>query len=211
MRSPLLVRTLLAAITAAALSQPALAGTAGPTTYSLARKAASAGDMSTSIHRDGTRETIKMTRANGWHSQTWFDFATHKEYAEDSNAPGQCSVIAYTSDGPPELLDPIPAAFAMAAQIPANAPRNGKASLGGIQTSVLKMPGGGEFWLDEAHHMVIKANIVMEGNPTPQTMFDLSGIRFDKPDAGMLAPPAHCKPIAGSANAHGGHAETGGS
>jgi hypothetical protein len=191
-----------------ALAPPAFAG--GPpasTTYSLTRPARNAGDMTAAIYRDGARETIKLSRANGWHSQLWFDFAAHKEWASDSNAPGQCSVIAYTSDGPPELLDPVPGAFAMASEVPADAPRSGSAVLGGVNTHVIKMPGGGTAWLDDTHHLAIKVEAVMESNSDPQTILDLTGIRFDKPDAALLAPPSGCKQLKGSANAHGGHAE----
>ncbi|MDN5923951.1 MAG: hypothetical protein L0H70_03005 [Xanthomonadales bacterium] len=197
--------------TAAADATPgaAHAATPVPTTYTLLRKAVSAHAMDTAIYRDGARETIKLARANGWHAQMWFDFTQHKQYGIDSNAPGKCSVIAYTSAGAPELLDPVPGAFSMAAEIPANAPISGKATLGGIATNVIQMPGHhGTIWIDPARHMVIKMKVVMEGNPEPQTMIDLTGISFDTPDAKLLTPPAHCKLLAGSANAHGGHAAT---
>lgn len=191
-----------------ALTAPAvLAGNSGGlTTYQLTRKATSPNAMASAIYRDGSRETIKLSRASGWHSQMWFDFAAHKQWANDTNAPGQCSVITYTSDGPPSLLDPVPGAFDMAAQIPAKAPRSGKEKLGGVETSIIKMPDGGEVWLDNAHHLAMKVKIVVEGNPQPQTLIDLTGIRFDKPDPALLAPPTHCKQLAGSANANGGHA-----
>lgn len=178
-----------------------------PTTYTLARPARGAGGMSIAIHRDGTREAIELSRAHGWHSHTWFDFAAHKQYASDSNAPGPCSVIDYSPDGPPELLDPVPGAFAMAAQIPADAPRGGKETLGGVTTRIIEMPGGGKVWLDEARHLAMKVEVAMEGSPTPQTLLDLTGIRFEKPAAASLTPPANCTHIAGDANAHGGHAE----
>lgn len=197
------------AISCAALLAPlALAAApAASSTYSLTRPARSASDMTIAIYRDGPRETIKLSRANGWHSQMWFDFAVHKQWGNDSNAPGQCSVIDYTSDGPPELLDPVPGAFAMAKEIPPDAPRSGTATLGGVATSVIDMPGGGKVWIDDTRHLAMKVMVVMEGNPAPQTMLDLTGIRFDKPDAALLTPPTGCKHTKGSANAHGGHAE----
>lgn len=180
---------------------------APPTIYSLERKAPSAHDMAVAIYRDGPRETIKLSRASGWHSQMWFDFAVHKQYVEDSNAPGTCSVINYTSDGAPELLDPIPGAFAMTAEIPANAPSSGKETLGGVETRLIDMGRGSKVWLDDNRHMVLKMMVVMEGNPAPQTMLDLTGIRFDKPDAAKLTPPAYCTQLTGSSNTNGGHAE----
>ncbi len=187
--------------------QAAAAAAVVPTTYSLVRPAISAKDMSVAVYRDGARETIKLARASGWHSQLWFDFSVHKQWGSDSNAPGQCSVIAYTSDGPPELLDPVAGAFAMAKEIPADAPRSGTAMLGDVATSTIAMPGGGTVWLDESRHLAMKVMVVMEGNPQPQTMIDLTGIRFEKPDAALLTPPTGCKQLVGSANANGGHAE----
>ena len=199
-------KPLLALIVVATL--PLSAVCAAPTqTYSFTRKAASASDMTIAVYRDGPLETIKLSRASGWHSQMWLDFAAHKQYADDSGAPGQCSVITYTSDSPPELLDPVPGAFDMAAQIPADAPATGKEKFGDIDTRIIDTPGGGKVWIDDTRHLVIKLQVVMEGNPKPQTMIDLTGIRFDKPDPALLTPPARCKPIVGSANAHGGHAE----
>lgn len=178
-----------------------------PTTYSLVSKAPTGNNMAVSIYRDGPREMIKLSRANGWHSEQWFDFAAHKQYVEDSNAPGKCSVINYTSDAAPELLDPIPGASSMAAEIPPNAPSSGKETLGGVETRIIDMGGGSKVWLDDSRHMVIKAMVVMENNPAPQTMLDITGVSFDKPDASLLTPPANCQKISGSSNAHGGHAE----
>ena len=180
---------------------------APPTIYSLERKAPSPHDMAVAIYRDGPRETIKLSRASGWHSQMWFDFAAHKQYVEDSNAPGKCSAITYTSDAAPELLDPIPGAFALTAEIPANAPSSGREILGGVETRVIDMGGGSKVWLDDNRHMVLKMMVVMQGNPAPQTMLDLTGIRFDKPDTAKLTPPAHCTQLTGTSNTNGGHAE----
>jgi hypothetical protein len=185
------------------------AGPGAPTTYSLDKPARSASDMSIAIHRDGARETIKLSRANGWHSQMWFDFATHKQYAVDSNAPGQCSVIDYTSDGPPGLLDPVAGASdgdEMVTEIQAHATGTSKDTLGGIATRVISAPGA-KVWIDDAHHFVMKAEVVMDGSTQPQTLFDFTGISFAKPDPALLTPPAHCKHINGSSNANGGHAE----
>lgn len=208
MNTSLSLRIALACTCVGLAAQPACAaGPGAPTTYTLTRPAASTDDMNVSIYRDGARETIKMSRANGWHMQEWFDFAQHKQYATDSNAPGQCSVIAYTSDGPPELLDPVAGASGMASQIPANVPGAGKETLGGIDTRIIALPGGGKAWIDDAHHLAIKVQVVMENNPAPQTMVDLTGIRFDKPDPALLVPPTGCRQLSGSANAHGGHAE----
>ncbi|MGA7298573.1 MAG: hypothetical protein WBW92_13835 [Rhodanobacteraceae bacterium] len=211
MTPPVLFTTaaILLAASTPSLSAHATAPPPSQQHYSLVRKAKSASGMRSAIYRDGARETIQLSRANGWHSQTWFDFAAHKQYAVDSNAEGQCSVINYTSDGPPELLDPVPGAFDMAKQIPANAPRAGTAILASTKTRIIAMPGGGKIWIDDVRHLVMKLQVVMEGNPKPQTMFDLSGIRFDKSDPAALTPPSHCKAISGSANAHGGHAEVG--
>lgn len=208
---PLCAALLLATGIAQADGSPGGTTAASPaaTTYTLIHPAATAKDMSVSIYRDGPRETIKLSRANGWHSQTWFDFATHKQYGNDSNAPGQCSVIDYTSAGPPEMLDPVPGAFAMAAEIPANAPALGKEKLGNFDTRVIDVGGGGKIWLDDVHHLVIKARVPFEiqGKMQLTTMVDLTGVSFAKPDPALLTPPTNCKHITGSANANGGHAE----
>lgn len=204
----------LAALTTAAVraAGPSAATAAqGPTTYSLVRKGATPDAMSAAIYRDGPREAIHLSRSNGWHSEEWFDFAAHKQYAEDSNAPGQCSVITYTSDGPPGLLDPISGGFDMYAQITAQMPANtpsSKEMLGGIETRIVAMSDGSKFWLDDSRHMLLKALVVMQGNPKPQMLFDFTGIRFAKPDQALLMPPAHCTQQKGSSNANGGHAET---
>lgn len=204
----------ITAIACAALVAPIALGAApampaAPATYSLASPALTAKDMSTAIYRDGPRETIKLARASGWHSQMWFDFTAHKQWANDSNAPGQCSVIAYTSDNAPELLDPVPGAFAMAAQIPANAPVIGKEKLGNFDTRVIDAGGGGKIWLDDAHHLVIKARVPfqVQGHTELTTMVDLTHLSFSRPDPALLTPPAHCKAINGSSNANGGHAD----
>ena len=184
------------------------ASDAGPTTYLLVTKAKTASDMNTAIYRDGSRETVKLSRANGWHSQMWFDFSKHKEWATDSNAPGKCSVIAYTSDGPSTWLDPIAMAVQTAAQIPADVPSAGTAKLGNLETRIIQDPVSGvTIWLDTTHHMVIKEQMTAPGESQPKTMLDLASVRFDKPDPALFTPPSNCTQLTGSANANGGHAE----
>ena len=188
-----------------------------PVTYIRIRKSESFDHMAVSLYRAGPRELIEMTRAadaahpTGWRSRMWLDFTTHRQYADDSNAPGQCSVIKYTSDGPPPLLDGIGGAFGMAADIathiPAGAKPSGTETLGIFHTSIFKPDPGTTFWVDETRHLVIKARVTMQGSSTPQTILDLSGLTFDKPDTSLLTPPKNCKRIAGESSANGGHAE----
>lgn len=184
-----------------------------PVTYTLISHSKSYNDMAVSLYRDGTREMIEMLRApdathpKGWTSRMWFDFKTHRQYAVDSNSPGKCSVIKYTSDGPPDLLDPVAAAASMAAEIPAGAKPSRTETLGGVLTSVYQAGPGATIWVDPTHHLALKAMVTMEGSKTPQTMLYLAGITFAKPDPALLTPPAHCTKIAGESNANGGHAE----
>ncbi len=186
-----------------------------PATYIRIDKSKSFDDMAISLYRDGPREMIEMTRAanaahpKGWRSRMWLDFTAHRQYAVDSNAPGKCSVIKYTSDGPPPLLDRVVGA----AEIPTGIKPSGTQTLGSVKTSVFEA-GPEKLWVDQTHHLIIKLVLAMrDGQPkvggTPQTMFDLTGIRFDKPDPALLSPPTHCKQIAGKSNANGGHAEVG--
>lgn len=205
------VRLLVCACAALLTPLAFAAAPAGPTTYTIINPPPTGKDMSTNIYRDGAREMFRMSRANGWHSEQWFDYAAHKSWVADSNAPGKCSVITYTDDRPSPFLDPVPGAFAMAAQIPANVPSSGKEKLGQFNTRVLDLGGGAKLWVDDADHLVIKALTPFETDgdkqPTLTVTIDLTHLSFAKPDPALLTPPANCTRIKGSSNAFGGHAE----
>ncbi|MGA7964733.1 MAG: hypothetical protein WCB49_02345 [Gammaproteobacteria bacterium] len=184
-----------------------------PVTYTRIDASNAYDHMAVSLYRDGAREMIELTRApnaahpKGWTSRMWFDFKTHRQYVTDSNVPGKCSVIKYTSDGPPGLLDPVAGAASMAAQIPAGAKPSGTETLNGIRTSIYQAGPGATIWVNRTHHLALKAMVTLKGSKTPQTMLDLTGIKFDKPKPSLLVPPSHCTQIAGESNANGGHAE----
>ncbi|MGH6989588.1 MAG: hypothetical protein ACREE3_06810, partial [Stellaceae bacterium] len=127
----------------------------------------------------------------------------------DTNAPNQCSVIKYTSAVAPPLLDPVAGAAQMTAQMPKDLPVAGKTSIDGVKVEFLKASGKDgtlKVWRDPVHHLVIRAVMVLPSK-SAQTLIDLSGISFAKPDPALLAPPKNCHAIKGESNANGGHAE----
>ncbi|MGH8540642.1 MAG: hypothetical protein ACRETW_09070, partial [Stenotrophobium sp.] len=181
-------------LSTAAIAQDAVPANA-PVTYSHTVMSKAFAQMAVSQYRDGSREMIELTRAadaahpKGWISRMWFDFNAHLQYAVDSNAPGKCSLIKYSSDGPPGLLDPVGGAADTAAEIPADAKPSGTETLDGVQTNVYQPGPNAALWVDPVHHLAIKERVTLEGSTTPQTLLDLSGIRFDKPDPALLQPP----------------------
>lgn len=183
-----------------------------PETYSISAPARSAREMSVKVYRDGPREKVEMSRANGWKAQFWYDFAAHKEYVLDSSDPAKrCSVQKYASDHAPGLQDPIDAALEMGAQLPATAKVVGHETVGGLAARVVEVDDPDEHgkmkaWIDEKYGLLLKLVFMPEKGPA-QTTFELGQINFAKPDAALLKPPSGCTVVAGESNANGGHTE----
>ena len=187
-----------------------------PDSYSITIKPTPPDDMSVAVYRDGPREVVRMsrpvssTRPKAWTSNVWYDFQAHRQYATDSNAPNQCSVIKYTSAIAPPLQDPVVMSAQMGAQMPPGITPAGNATIDGMNVAVLQTttPDGTiKIWKDTTHNLIIKATLTPPGGAPPQTIIDLTGISFAKPDPALLTPPQNCKMITGESNANGGHAE----
>jgi len=185
-----------------------------PPAYTISVPPAPHDDLSMKIYRDGPRELVVLSRpsskarAGGWTSHVWYDFQAHRQYADDSNAPKKCGVIVYTSATAPELQDPVVMSAGMSATLPKELKPVGTERLAGIDTTILEATQDGNtmrVWKDLQHSLVIKMVMTPKGHPA-QTVLNLTGLTFAKPDPALLIPPQRCQQLAGESTAQGGHA-----
>lgn len=177
--------------------------------------------MTVQIYRDGQmamQESSGPPADNfpkGMHTRTFYDLSAGKQYTLDLiNASTGCGTATFSGD----WGDP----FAMSAEM-LNDPNSksakamGTETVAGVsakvfQTTDPRSQADIKYWLDDAHHLVLKLTMAAPGS-APKTLLEVKQISLAKPAASLLAIPPACKAAAASApptDAERIAAETGG-
>jgi hypothetical protein len=152
------------------------------------------------VSRFGPREFVDVTvapqagQSKAVHVRHWFDLVAHKAYTLDV-ARNTCSWMSYTAADMPPMYDP-PATSAPSADDLASLNKNfvRRENVNGIAAKLTESSsdqGKSRIWVAVNGNYPVKAEMTFPG-AQPVLMLEVKELRFEKPDAALLAPPANC-------------------
>lgn len=181
------------------------AQTAVPQSYTLTVSSAMALEaMSTGsaveakVWRFGPREFVDVAAATkagkAIHAQHWFDLVARKAYSLDVTR-NSCSWISYTAPDMPQMYDPLgsppPSADDLAALKKNTVRRENLNGIAAYLTESTSDQGKSSIWIAVNGSYPLKAVMTFPGTP-PMVMLEVKALRFEKPAAALLTPPANC-------------------
>jgi hypothetical protein len=150
------------------------------------------------VSRFGPREFVDVTAppkaGKAVHAQHWFDLVAHKAYSLD-RVKNTCSWMTYTGPDMPTMYDPVatpPPSAADLATFKKNTVR--QENVNGIATYFTQSSsdqGKASIWVAVNGYYPVKAIMTFPGAP-PMLMLEVKELRFEKPPAVLLMPPANC-------------------
>jgi len=181
-------------------SQPSV-----PQTYTLtastvmALEAMSAGSaVDVKVSRFGPGEFVDVTAppkaGKAIHAQHWFDLVAHKAYSLDL-VNNTCNWMTYTGPDMPTMYDPVatpPPSAADLAKFNKNTVR--QENVNGIAAKLTESSsdqGKASIWVAVNGYYPVKAMMTFPG-AQPMLMLEVKELRFEKPPAALLTPPANC-------------------
>jgi len=198
-------RVLFLALTISLLAPLVQAQPAVPQSYTLtastamALEAMSAGSaVDVKVSRFGPREFVDVTApANAGkaiHAQHWFDLVAHKAYSFDV-VKNSCTWMTYTGPDMPTMYDPVATPPPSAGDL-ANFKKNTvrQENVNGIATYFTESTsdqGKASIWVAVNGDYPVKAMMAFPG-AQPMLMLEVKQLRFEKPSAALLTPPANC-------------------
>jgi hypothetical protein len=152
------------------------------------------------VSRFGPREFVDVTVApqagqpRAIHVRHWFDLVAHKAYTLDV-VRNNCSWMTFTAAEMPPMYDP-PATPALSADDLAGLNRNfaRRENVNGIAAKLTESSseqGRSRIWVAVNGNYPLKAEITPPG-AEPVVLQEVKELRFEKPPAALLAPPADC-------------------
>jgi hypothetical protein len=152
------------------------------------------------VSRFGPREFVDVTVAaqagqpKAVHARHWFDLVTHKVYTLDV-VQNTCSWMSYTAADMPAMYDPLATPSPSADEL-ASLNKNfvRSESVNGIAAKLTESSSDqGKFriWVAVNGNYPLKAEITPPGGE-PIVLQELKELRFEKPPAALLTPPANC-------------------
>src|ERR1022692_734973 len=167
---------------------------------SLALEAMSGNPVEAKVSRFGPREFVDVTVApqaghsKAIHARHWFDLVAHKVYTLDV-IQNTCSWMTYTAPDMPNMYDPI-ATPAPSADELATLNKNivRRENVNGIAANLTESSsdqGKSRIWVAVNGNYPVKVEMTFPG-AQPMVMLEVKELRFEKPAAALLAPPANC-------------------
>lgn len=151
------------------------------------------------VSRFGPREFVDVTIGTrtgrpAVHARHWFDLVAHKAYTLDV-IHDTCSWMKYTAADMPSMYDPLATPAPSAADL-AKLKQSivRKESVNGIAANLTETSsdqGKSRIWIAENGNYPLKAEMAFPG-AEPAVVLEVKALHFEKPPAGLLAPPANC-------------------
>jgi hypothetical protein len=168
-------------------------------TTSMALEAMSTGSaVEAKVSRFGPREFVEVTATTkageAVHAEHWFDLVAHKAYSLDL-VKNSCYWMTYTGPDMPTMYDPVATPALSAAELATfNKSVVRRESVNGIAARLsvtTNDQGKSRIWMAENGSYPLKAELTFTGGQ-PILMFEVKELRFEKPSAALLTPPANC-------------------
>jgi len=150
------------------------------------------------VSRFGPREFVDVTgttkAGKAVHAQHWFDLVAHKAYSLDV-VKNSCYWITYTGPDMPTMYDPVaapPPSGEDLATFNKNVVR--QENVNGIAARLTESSsdqGKSRIWIAVNGSYPVKAEMTFPGGQ-PMLMLEVRALRFEKPAAALLTPPANC-------------------
>ena len=152
------------------------------------------------VSRFGPREFVDVTVApqaghsKAVHARHWFDLVAHKAYTLDV-IQNSCSWMTYTVPDMPAMYDPIATPAPSAEDLAAfNKNIVRVENVNGIAAKLSESSsdqGKSSIWVAANGNYPVKVVMTFPG-AQPVVMLEVKELRFEKPPAALLMPPANC-------------------